>query len=75
MMAVVFVRRRTLRSARPLAIASGRIVVQHDEHAIRVAEIALILLDPRPRQRRLNSVSSGPPNNPPSKIRDVGNSA
>ena len=52
MMAVVFVRRSTLRSARPLAMRVGiGIVVQQDQDAIGVAEVALVLLDARARQR------------------------
>ena len=52
MMAVVRVRRSTLRSARPAARASGiGLVVQQDQHAVGVGEVALVLLDARARQR------------------------
>ena len=52
MIAVVLVRRSRLRSARPLASASGiRIVVQQDQHAVGIGEVALILLDARARHR------------------------
>ena len=52
MMAVVFVRRRTLRSARPLAIASGSgSLCSRIRTRSASAEVALVLLDPGAGQR------------------------
>ena len=38
-----------------------RVVVQHDQHAVGVAEVALVLLHAGAGQGAANSVTSGPP--------------